>query len=91
MLGNVWEWTGSPFTNRYKGMETHSAPLGSIGKRSVRGGSFGDVSSFTRAARRIGVWAKERANIVGFRLVRAPPTKTASKRTDRHSKTVARD
>ncbi len=60
MLGNVWEWTSSPYINQ------DGTPGGFV----VRGGGWGGDSQDMRPARRGGIDAGGRGGGLGFRLVR---------------------
>ena len=65
MLGNVWEWTSSPFPEDI-------AEESGLGKdvRHIRGGSFDNSASACRCAARWAGWPPtKRSRAVGFRLV----------------------
>ncbi len=76
VLGNVWEWTLSPWTSDYAGREAGvdfdpadpAVPL-AAGLRVVRGGSCWDTADWTRAAAR-NHWVGLRNH--GFRVVLPP-------------------
>lgn len=69
--GNVWEWTGSAYSERLSGLETRLAEPGADSQpRSVRGGSWYRFEPFTRSSSRGGNWPQERFSDVGFRVVR---------------------
>lgn len=73
MLGNVWEWCADHWHDSYDGAPTDGAPwttLGSEGRRSLRGGSWGSRPRTVRAAYRSrGVTGIRNAN-PGFRVAR---------------------
>lgn len=66
MLGNVWEWTCSGYTERYDGTESSCAV--SAGYRVYRGGSWGNEPDLVRAALRGREDAATRDSGIGFRL-----------------------
>jgi formylglycine-generating enzyme required for sulfatase activity len=67
MLGNVWEWTCSAYTDRYDGSE--KACVNDAGARRVsRGGSWGSRPADVRSAARGGGGPPDRGDILGFRL-----------------------
>jgi formylglycine-generating enzyme required for sulfatase activity len=69
--GNVWEWTGSVYTNTYIGKELELTDKeNSSSRRSVRGGSWHNLIEYTRSARRMPYWPQERYSTTGFRVVR---------------------
>lgn len=69
--GNVWEWTGSAYSERLSGYETKlaMAEVDSL-PRVLRGGSWYRFEPFTRSSTRGGNWPQERFSDVGFRVVR---------------------
>lgn len=69
MLGNVLEWTGSPYDPGYGGGELRSAPPGYHGRLVVRGGSWNLKPTFLRAASRLVVANDYHHQTIGFRLV----------------------
>ena len=70
MLGNVWEWTCSLYTENYNGEEEKCAPEQTDGRRSVRGGSYDVNPTWLRSANRAGDPRDNRSSYIGFRLVR---------------------
>ncbi|MEK7815467.1 MAG: SUMF1/EgtB/PvdO family nonheme iron enzyme [Pseudomonadota bacterium] len=72
MLGNVWEWTSSPYDKAYSGGEKRAASLSEGGARVVRGGAWGGVPWLVRSAFRIGGSPVHRSDFHGFRLARNP-------------------
>ncbi|WP_170160936.1 formylglycine-generating enzyme family protein [Methylocaldum marinum] len=65
VLGNVWEWTCSSYTERYDGSETE---YGSSGRRVVRDGSWFDAPEDVRSANRGWSGPTLLFNNLGFRL-----------------------
>jgi formylglycine-generating enzyme required for sulfatase activity/serine/threonine protein kinase len=71
MLGNVWEWTGSPFEENYQGKELVSLmSQGGVGRFAARGASWGSGARWARSANRIRVSPTSRNDWRGVRLVR---------------------
>ena len=71
ILGNVWEWTCSLYTDSYDGSETGCVTdVGNSARRSVRGGSWDDAPRNVRSAYRFRNLPDNRNVNVGFRLVR---------------------
>ena len=72
MAGNVSEWVWDGYESREGVSETLVDPTGkdNASQRSVRGGSWGDGASLTRAAARAALDASTRASTLGFRLAR---------------------
>ncbi len=66
--GNVWEWTGSEFTDEYNGKEKQSVTEAS--RFSFRGGSWDGDAGFVCSAFRGGCTPTLRYNFVGFRVSR---------------------
>ncbi len=73
MLGNVWEWTASPYDQAYAGGEKRTATKDEGGRRVARGGSWNHFPMDARSAHR-GPEATpdSRASTAGFRLARNP-------------------
>ncbi|MBI3576326.1 MAG: SUMF1/EgtB/PvdO family nonheme iron enzyme [Gammaproteobacteria bacterium] len=72
MLGNVWEWTSSPYDQAYAGGEKRAASLSEGGQRVLRGGAWNDGPRGVRAAYRFYATPDDRYNFIGFRLARIP-------------------
>lgn len=73
MLGNVWEWTASPYDSAYSfGDEKRAAFKEDVGLRVIRGGSWYDQPQRIRAANRLGLTPAYRDFFLGFRLARNP-------------------
>jgi len=68
MLGNVWEWVGSEYENKYQGKELKYCK--SCDDLLFRGGSWDSNSFFTRAASRGRDFPSYRKNSDGFRVAR---------------------
>ncbi len=70
--GNVWEWTASPYHERYNGseMQVLSSDAGLADAIAVRGGSWYRFEAFVRSAARGGNWPQSRFSDVGFRVAR---------------------
>ncbi len=72
MLGNVWEWTASPYDEAYSGGEKRAAHASEGGRRVTRGGSWLDDPGGVRAALR-DFWSPGVRDLyLGFRLAREP-------------------
>jgi sulfatase modifying factor 1 len=72
MIGNVWEWTASPFTGAAQCRCSHTTERGA-GLIALKGGSFLCAAEYCaryRPAARIGLTADSTAAHVGFRCVR---------------------
>ena len=69
MLGNVWEWTGDWYKDRYEGEGLERDPQGAPGGelRVLRGGSWFVVASDVRASNRDGSLPSERRFSIGLR------------------------
>ena len=72
--GNVWEWVQDDFHRTYKeapedGSAWVDEPRGPT--RTMRGGSWMDITPFCRSAMRFGLGPDEGNTIVGFRLVKS--------------------
>ncbi len=73
MLGNVWEWTASPWDEAYAGGEKRAASPSEGGNRVNRGGSWVGGPRSVRAASRNGLNAPAtRVGGLGLRLARIP-------------------
>jgi len=72
MLGNVWEWTASPYDKTYAGGEKRAASLSEGGKRVNRGGSWTNAPSVVRAAYRSFSSPGDGYYLLGLRLARNP-------------------
>ena len=70
--GNVWEWVQDPDHGSYKGAPADGSvwEAGGSSARVVRGGSWGFIPWFLRAAVRDGIEPVNRDNSLGFRLAR---------------------
>ncbi len=70
MAGNVWEWC----LNRYvKPVPLSSIVLADISERTVRGGSWLNLTDTFRCSSRGGLNPSLRFNYIGFRLIRVSP------------------
>ncbi len=72
MLGNVWEWTSSPYDAAYAGGEKRAAALSEGGTRVLRGGSWDGRPGTARAAGRDSGTPDARNFALGLRLARSP-------------------
>ena len=71
MLGNVWEWTCSPWSEEYDGSEKRcESKVWGPSSRAVRGGSWVNVPRNVRSAFRQGRPPAISKLEIGFRLVR---------------------
>lgn len=68
MSGNVWEWVGDCYRDRYSDAQKDTCDA-----RVLRGGSWSNEADTPRAANRYKRLAKERFNNSGFRLARGLP------------------
>ena len=70
MLGNVYQWTGDWYANKYQGgNETDPKGPASGQYRTLRGGSWYVVAQRTRASNRLGYRPDSRYGLSGFRCV----------------------
>ena len=72
VLGNVWEWVEDCWNGSYAGAPADGSAWrsGNCGTRMLRGGSWGGIPSFLRAAGRGRVDAGDRDFDLGFRIAR---------------------
>lgn len=74
MSGNVWEWVEDTYHDSYTGAPTDgSAWVGDSSLRVLRGGSWGKLPKFSRAAARHKFGTNYRDFSFGFRLARTLP------------------
>ncbi len=74
MSGNVWEWVEDNYHENYAGAPTDgSAWIGGSSMRVLRGGSWGKLPKFSRAAARHKFGTNYRDFSFGFRLARTLP------------------
>ncbi len=75
MHGNVWEWVQDCGNDNYSGAPYDGSAWtsGTCGQRVLRGGSWDNVASDTRAAVRYRDVTTLRFNFLGFRLARTAP------------------
>ncbi len=75
MSGNLWEWTQDCWNETYNGAPSDGSAwtTGNCGLRSLRGGSWYNFATFTRAAIRGRDVTSNRVNFSGFRLTRMLP------------------
>ncbi len=70
-VGNVWEWTCSEYESRYSGQEQHCAiNVNENNRLSLRGGSWGIVTTGVRSANRVYGRPTDRFEFLGLRLSR---------------------
>ncbi len=69
MLGNVWEWTCSEYSE-YPGKEKQCVAKESTNLRMIRGGSWGNSPMYNRVTVRSRFQYDYKGDTVGFRLVR---------------------
>jgi formylglycine-generating enzyme required for sulfatase activity len=72
MHGNVWEWTQDCWTDSNEGNpgDGGARTASDCGRRVVRGGSWYNIASWVRAARRHWYGAAIRLPVIGFRVAR---------------------
>lgn len=73
MLGNVWEWTASPYSPRYDGSEMKILSTTSVHSDTsivIRGGAWDFEANWARAADRFAWNADDRSGYQGFRVVK---------------------
>ncbi|MCB1815901.1 MAG: SUMF1/EgtB/PvdO family nonheme iron enzyme, partial [Candidatus Competibacteraceae bacterium] len=83
VLGNVWEWTCSNYSEDYDGSETRCSEVADASNKAIRGGSYQNrpvvTARFTpqegerhalRCAVRDYFYPDDRNDILGFRVVR---------------------
>jgi formylglycine-generating enzyme required for sulfatase activity len=75
MTGNVWQWMSDWYADQYYAESPKDQPQGpATGRRhTLRGGYWGDLAGFVRAARRIGLPPTARAPGTGVRVARSAP------------------
>jgi formylglycine-generating enzyme required for sulfatase activity len=69
--GNVWEWTCSAYDSDYDGSEMRCQTSGGA-RRVGRGGGWGNLPRYLRAAYRLPNSPASRYDDLGFRLARTP-------------------
>jgi formylglycine-generating enzyme required for sulfatase activity len=72
MVGNVWEWTCSEYKKYSREIDV-LADNKTLKLSVVRGGSFMNTTNFLRCAARDAIDTKLINDIIGFRVVLAPP------------------
>jgi formylglycine-generating enzyme required for sulfatase activity len=70
-VGNVREWTGSLYQEKYDGAETRCVGKDEVGLRAARGGSWSDEPMWARSAYRNKFAPISRYFTLGFRLARS--------------------
>jgi sulfatase modifying factor 1 len=72
MTGNVWQWTSDCY-DESRCAKSQKDDLEGAATRSLRGGYWGDLPSFVRVSRRIGLVASARGGGYGVRLALSAP------------------
>jgi len=70
-MGNVYEWTCSPYDKNYDGLEQRCSKKDVVGSFSVRGGSWDSRPAWLRSAERLWFKPTDLANQLGFRLAKS--------------------
>jgi formylglycine-generating enzyme len=75
MTGNVWEWMSDWYGDGYYANSPKDEPQGAPEgqRRSLRGGYWGDLASFARVSRRIGLVPSARGPGYGLRIALSAP------------------
>ncbi len=68
MLGNVWEWAASAYTEDYEDAELECVNEESEAERVIRSNSWDSFPRLVRSASRNGYWSGCRDTNLGFRL-----------------------
>jgi formylglycine-generating enzyme required for sulfatase activity len=72
MSGNVWEWVSSIYRSYpYKAEDGRESTVDTMSGRVLRGGSFGYVENYLRAAYRDRTNPGGELNNIGFRCARS--------------------
>ena len=72
MHGNVWEWVQDCWNDSYQGAPRDGSAWesGDCSRRVLRGGSWGDLPGYLRAANRFRYDSGLRYGYIGFRVAR---------------------
>jgi formylglycine-generating enzyme required for sulfatase activity len=73
MVGNVWEWTQSPFLPYPYDFHGSKDDVRARGRFVVRGGAWYYTRKLARCAAREGILAEYLSSSIGFRLARSLP------------------